>query len=295
MDKYLTSNLVMESSQIKKSAFSENNSEFYSSEVRDGVEICRLKICDCYEGNKSDIFPGSYTTIYTKVITGYSDSELQSISAIVADELTRLIKAHDGTKKEKLNALVVGLGNRDITSDSLGTGVVDTLGVTRHIEILDKEMFLGAYSSSVSAISCGVFGKTGIETLEILRGLVTQISPDIIIAVDALAAREYNRLASVIQLSDAGIVPGSGIGNRREELSQKTLSVPVISIGIPTVVSAATFVCDSLGKLGISHIDTNMDKELAKLRSLYVTPKDCDALLRACAHLIALSIETALL
>ena len=295
MEKYLTSNLVMESTRIKKSAFSENNSESYSSEVRGGVEICRLKICDCYEGNQSDIAPGSYITIYTKIITGYNDSELQSISAIVADELTRLIKTHCDTKREKLNVLVVGLGNRDITSDSLGTGVVDALEVTRHIEILDKKMFLSGYSSSVCAISCGVFGKTGIETLEILRGLMTQISPDIIIAVDALAARGYNRLASVIQLSDAGIVPGSGIGNRREELSQKTLSVPVISIGIPTVVSAATFVCDSLGKLGISQIDTNMDNELEKLRSLYVTPKDCDALLRACAHLIARSIETALL
>ena len=295
MEKYLTSNLVMESSLIKKSDFLKDNGEFYSSEVRDGVEICRLKIRDDCEKERSGIDVGSYTTIYTKALTSYSESELDGLSTIVADELLRLINARIERKNGKIDVLVVGLGNRDITSDSLGVGVTDILSVTRHVAILDKKMFESGYSSSVSAISCGVFGKTGIETLEILRGIVSQISPDVIIAVDALAAREYDRLASVIQLSDAGIVPGAGIGNRRDELSQQTLSVPVISVGIPTVVSAATFVCDNLQKCGYTKLDTDMERRLDKLKTLYVTPKDCDALLRVSTHLISRSIEAALL
>ena len=213
----------------------------------------------------------------------------------MADELSRLIEGCVDERKERLRVLVVGLGNREITSDALGVGAVDILSVTRHIELLDEKMFRSIRANSVCAISCGVLGKTGIETLEILRGIVSQISPDVIIAVDSLAAREHGRLGAVIQLSDAGIIPVAGIGNRRDELSRKTLSVPVISMGIPTVVSAATFACDSLEKCGISKIDSKMEEKLEKLRGLYVTPKDCDALLRVCAQLLARSIESALL
>ena len=295
MEKYLTSNLVMESSLIKKSFSSEIDRDFYSSEIRGGVEICRLKIRDAEDKKRTGIDIGSYTTIYTQPITSYGEGELEGISEIVADELMRLISVQPNEKNKRLRVLVVGLGNREITSDSLGVRTVDVLNVTRHVELLDEKMFLATRSNSVCAISCGVLGKTGIETLEILRGIVSEISPDVIVAVDALAAREHGRLASVIQLSDAGIVPGAGIGNRRDELSARTLDVPVISIGIPTVISAATFVCDSFEKCGISKIDAKAERTLKELGTLFVTPKDCDALVKTCADLLARSIEAALM
>lgn len=295
MQKFLYSNLVMESSEIRRTILSINDPDRYTSEIKNGIEICRLNIRDEKDKRELGIECGTYVTIYTGGISEYGDFELEGIAKLVAEELTRLINLHVRSTGNSRNILVAGLGNREVTPDSLGVCVVDKLNVTRHVKIIDKNMFDVTCSSSVSAVTCGVFGKTGIEAIEQLRGLIAQISPDVIIAVDALAAREYVRLGSVIQLSDAGIVPGSGIGNGRDELSANTLGIPVISIGVPTVVSAATFVCDSLEFLGYSELDKKMRDRLDGLKNLFVTPKDCDMLIVASSKLIAMSIESSLL
>ena len=285
----------MESSAIKRTDLSKIASDCYSREIKEGIEICRLNICGENDKKKFGIECGNYVTIYTKGITGYTEFAIENIAKIVSEELTNLINLHSKKPKNRSNILIAGLGNREVTPDSLGVSAAEKLNVTRHVKIIDKNMFDATQSCALSSVCCGVFGKTGVEALEFLRGLVSQICPDIIIAVDALAAREYSRLGSVIQLSDAGIVPGSGIGNRRDEISLNTLGVPVISIGVPTVVSAATFVCDSLEFGGYSNLDKRMRDRLDGLKNLFVTPKDCDTLVMSSARLIALSIENSLL
>lgn len=285
----------MESSGIKRTDLLTSDPRCYTSEIKDGIEICRLNICSEDDKKKFGIERGNYVTIYTKGIAGYTEFEIENIAKIVSEELTCLINLHSKKPKNRSNILIAGLGNREVTPDSLGACVVDKLNVTRHVKIIDKNMFDATNSCSLSSVCCGVFGKTGVETIELLRGLVSQIFPDVIIVIDALAAREYSRLGSVIQISDAGIVPGSGIGNWRDEISVKTLGVPIISIGVPTVVSAATFVCDSLEFSGYSTPDKKMRDRLEGLKNLFVTPKDCDMLVMASTRLIVQSIENSLL
>ena len=141
--------------------------------------------------------------------------------------------------------MIVGLGNLYVTPDALGPKVVPEIEVTRHIlEYMPKAM--PEDTRPVSAISPGVLGITGIETMEILKGVVDNVKPKLLIVIDALASRSIDRISSTIQISDTGIVPGAGVGNTRQEISEKTLGIPIISIGIPTVVELATLVSDGI-------------------------------------------------
>ena len=141
--------------------------------------------------------------------------------------------------------LVVGLGNEYVTPDSLGPKVTKDIEVTRHV-IKYMPQYVEEGTRPISAISPGVLGTTGIETLEILEGIVEKVKPKLIIVIDALASRSIERISSTIQLSDTGIVPGAGVGNTRKELSQNTLGIPVIALGIPTVVENAVLVNEAL-------------------------------------------------
>ena len=165
-----------------------------------------------------------------------------SPATALTKELRNLVSKHAGPQD---SLLVVGLGNIYVTPDSLGPKVVQDIDITRHImeyvpDAIDKN------ARPVSAISPGVLGTTGIETLEILKGIVDNIKPKLIIIIDALASRSMERISSSVQLADTGIVPGAGVGNKRKEITKDTLGVPVIAIGIPTVVEAATIAADSL-------------------------------------------------
>ena len=173
------------------------------------------------------------------------------------------------------NILVVGLGNMDITADALGPKTGSYIFSTRHLSRkLKKEMGLEDLKT-VSCVYTGVLGETGIESAEIIKGVASVVKPSCIIAVDALAATSAKRLGTTVQLSTSGIVPGSGVGNHRFEISQKTLGVPVISIGIPTVISASVF----SGKAG---------------DSMFVTPREIDRLTEQGAKLIGMSINVCL-
>ena len=153
-------------------------------------------------------------------------------------------------KKEEVSVLVVGLGNRAVTPDSLGPRVADNLSITRHIlKEYGKFAFGKEGVNSVSSIVPGVMAQTGMESMEIVAGVVKETKPDFVIAVDALAARNTKRLNRTIQVTDTGINPGSGVGNHRHGLNEKSLGVPVIAIGIPTVVDAATIVNDTMSSL----------------------------------------------
>ena len=187
-------------------------------------------------------------------------------------------------------ALVVGLGNRNMTPDAIGPLAADSLLVTRHLIAAMPKQFSGF--RSVAAFRTGVLGTTGVESAEAVRGLVAEVQPTMVIAVDALASRRVGRVCSTIQISDTGIIPGSGIGNHRAALNQETLGVPVISIGVPTVVDAATLAADLLEEAGVREFDE--EKLKYSQNNLMVTPGDIDAQVRDLAKVIGYGINWAL-
>ena len=189
---------------------------------------------------------GIYVTMEAPAMVEPDEDYHREISGRLAEEILELLP---GAEKEQ-SILVVGLGNREVTADALGPQVVDNLFITRHIV---KEYGTAAYNCSkmnqISALEPGVMAKTGMETAEIVKGVVEQTRPDALIVIDALAARSVRRLNRTVQITNTGIQPGSGVGNHRNALTQESLGVPVIAIGIPTVVDAATIVMDALEKL----------------------------------------------
>ncbi|MGL4819830.1 MAG: GPR endopeptidase [Bacilli bacterium] len=187
--------------------------------------------------------PGNYITITAQGIrTGDSDSQAK-VEQVFAKEFAALLVANNIDKEAAV--LVVGLGNRSVTPDALGPLVVDELLITNHLFRLQPENVQPGYRR-VSALSPGVMGTTGIETSDIIASVVKETKPDFIIAVDALAARNLERLNATIQISDAGIQPGAGVGNNRKALNLESLGIPVIAIGVPTVVDAATITSDTI-------------------------------------------------
>ena len=170
------------------------------------------------------------------------EDEIQKASETLTNELRTLLEQHIEKQDE---IIILGLGNVYVTPDALGPKVINEIDVTRHlINYLPEYVEEG--TRSVSAIAPGVLGTTGIETVEILKGIVENTHPKLVIVIDALASRSIERISSTVQLADTGIVPGAGVGNERKELTKETLGVPVIAIGIPTVVEAATIAADSL-------------------------------------------------
>lgn len=200
----------------------------------------------------------------------------------VAEELAKYVGNVLNMDKEDYTVLVVGLGNRDVTPDALGPHTVECLNVTRHIVKEYGKYAMGEDSvNMISAIAPGVMAQTGMETYEIIKGISETIKPDAVIVVDALAARNTKRLNRTIQIADTGIHPGSGVGNHRNEISKETLGVPVIAIGVPTVVDAATIVRDTMENL-VSTLESDDKYEMIQdliaphLYGMFVTPKDID-------------------
>lgn len=185
---------------------------------------------------------GTYITIDVKNLKLAGDEEIQKTSEVLSNELKNMLDQHVQKQGE---LLIVGLGNIYVTPDALGPKVINEIDVTRHI-IKYLPQYVEEGTRSVSAISPGVLGTTGIETVEILKGIVDNVKPKLLVVIDALASRSIDRISSTIQISDTGIVPGAGVGNTREEISQKTIGIPVIAIGIPTVVELATLVSDGI-------------------------------------------------
>ncbi|MHC0035850.1 GPR endopeptidase [Pseudoneobacillus sp. C159] len=209
---------------------------------QDGIKVSLVEITPEGEnaiGKKT----GRYLTLEVVGIRQQDTTLQQKVQQVFASEFARFIQEM-GIKKDA-SCLVVGLGNWNVTPDSLGPLVCENLLVTRHLFQLQPESVDPGYRP-VSALSPGVMGLTGIETSDIIFGVVEKTKPDFVIAIDALASRSIERVNSTIQISDSGIHPGSGVGNKRKELSKETLGVPVIAIGVPTVVDAATITSDTI-------------------------------------------------
>jgi spore protease len=186
---------------------------------------------------------GRYLTVEVQGIRQQNTEVQQKVEEIFAKEFAYFLEG-SGIKKTD-SCLVVGLGNWNVTPDALGPMVCENLLVTRHLFQLQPENVDEGYRS-VSALSPGVMGLTGIETSDIIFGVVEKSKPDFVIAIDALASRSIERVNSTIQISDTGIHPGSGVGNKRKELSKETLGIPVIAIGVPTVVDAVSITSDTI-------------------------------------------------
>ena len=252
--------------------------EFYDEEHE--IRVTEVKILT-ENGAKSMRKPiGTYITMEMANLV-LPDEEYHHV---VAEELSKYVGnvLQMNEEKEDYTALVVGLGNRDVTPDALGPHTVECLNVTRHIVKEYGKYAMGEEAvNMVSAIAPGVMAQTGMESYEIIKGIVETTNPDAVIVVDALSARNTKRLNRTIQIADTGIHPGSGVGNHRNEISKETLGIPVIAIGVPTVVDAATIVRDTMENL-LSTLETDDKYEMMQeliaphLYGMFVTPKDID-------------------
>lgn len=231
---------------------------------------------------------GIYITMEAPNLSVPDEDYHREISGELARHMKKLLP-----EKKELQALVVGLGNREITPDALGPDVISNLRITRHIIQEYGEIGMGETSvHSVSGLVPGVMAQTGMETMEIIRGVVEETKPDVVIAIDALAARSVKRLNRTIQITDTGIQPGSGVGNYRNGLNEDTLGVKVIGIGVPTVVDAATIVQDAMAHL-LDALEEQEKKEFLEemitpsLHSMFMTPKDVDETMKRLSYTIS--------
>ena len=272
------------------------------------IQITRVKVLD-KAGEEAINKPiGNYITIDVKNLKIASEDEIQEASDVLTSELKHLLEKHISGSD---SILVVGLGNLYVTPDALGPKVINEIDVTRHL-IKYLPQYVEEGTRPVSAIAPGVLGTTGIETVEILKGIVENIKPKLLIVIDALASRSIDRISSTIQISDTGIVPGAGVGNTRQEISEKTLGIPIISIGIPTVVELATLVSDGID-IFIDRLQEKAESNeyLNKLQqddkyeevkealnvgeyNMIVTPKEIDDLIENMKDIVARGINFAI-
>lgn len=228
---------------------------------------------------------GQYITIEAPNMVESDEDYHREISLVLARELRKMLPG------EEISVLVVGLGNRDVTADALGPQVVDNLFVTRHVvKTYGKAAFQDGLVNQVSCVEPGVTARTGMDAAEIIQGVVRQTEPDALVVVDALAARSIKRLNRTIQITNTGIQPGSGVGNHRSSLTRESMGLPVIAIGVPTVVDAATIVADALGGIGKESREINGFGELS---NLYVTSKDIDGVMKYLSYTLSEGLNIA--
>ena len=225
---------------------------------------------------------GTYITLEAPAMVLPDENYHEEISAELAGQLKEIIP---GMEKE-LSVMVVGLGNRDVTADALGPNVVDNLIINRHMmKEYGKAAFDRKKVHMVSGLIPGVMAKTGMESQEIIKGVVEKTNPNVVIVVDALAARSTRRLNRTIQVTNTGIHPGSGVGNHRNSLTRESLGIPIVAIGVPTVVDAATIIYDATG-------DRNAISP--GLNGMFVTPKDIDETIKRLSFTISEALNIAL-
>lgn len=277
---------------------------------QDDYTLTRVRITD-EEGSREMGKPiGEYVTIESERLKENGVECHEEIIQLLAEELRRMAKLKSGE-----SVLIAGLGNWNITPDALGPKVVSRILVTRHLQgSLPEE--IEKTVRPVAAISPGVMGLTGIETGEIMKGLVERLKPSLLIAIDALAARRSGRINATIQMSDTGVAPGAGVGNKRMMLDRETLGIPVIAIGVPTVVDAATLVNDTMDRILAGMIrqtengsafyrmlqDLEQEEKYSMItemldpytENMFVTPKEVDAVIDRLANIIANGINIAL-
>ena len=280
------------------------------NEIDNDIKVTTVKVKDENGARKIGKPKGNYVTIDIPEFTAYDGETMDRVSQVVSEILGRMINID----VEK-TALVVGLGNWKVTPDALGPKVTEGIMVTRHLKTVMPEIMDDSVRP-VCSIAPGVLGITGVETVEIIKGTVERVKPDVVICIDALAARRVERVNTTIQIGDTGISPGAGVGNNRKQINEENLGVKVIAIGVPTVVDAVTIandtidiVVDSLMKNSSSgndfykmlgSLDKNEKSSLIRevlssksLGEMIVTPKDIDLIINSLAKIISNGINMA--
>ena len=261
-----------------KSSAGEIDGVLYRETEKGDVRISTIDIINENGEKKLGKKQGRYITISYPTASGLGYSDFIGLCDILAENLRSICK-------NVSRILVCGLGNRELAADAVGVIAVEN--VTHHIRESDEELFASSGFFDVSAISPGVMAKTGMESADVVKGVVERLHPDVVIAVDSLAAREAARLARTIQLSDTGISPGAGVGNRRAAFDRDYIGVPVIAVGVPTVVDTATLVHDALAGQDIR------EEMLASLSGLFVSPKEIDVIAENVGKIIGYAINRA--
>lgn len=262
--------------------------------ISDKLDICKVDVTNSDGEKLLGKKIGTYTTVNIKDLEIITKDEFEVVKKLFATEIGTFIK-------DARSLLIIGLGNSETTADSIGPKVVNNLKITRHILKYEPEL-LPKNTISTSAIAPGVLGTTGIETEEIVKSMVEIAKPDKTIVIDAMATSNTERLLKTIQISDTGIEPGAGVNNKRKEISKDTIGVPVIAIGVPTVVDAAVIVAQSFEKLSEKFNEFEFLKgssfeeryKLIKLSSdedLVVMPKDIDSLVDNLKEIISFGIN----
>jgi len=300
--------------EAKEIYSAQNNGETTGVEVDEydegDIKITNVKIVSDVGEKMMGKPQGTYITIDIPEFVHYDGEAMDRVSVVMGKVLKPLIKLEDS-----MTTLVVGLGNWNVTPDAIGPKVVSKIMVTRHLKQLVPDS-IDEGIRPVCAISPGVLGITGMETGEIIRGVVDKIKPNLVICIDALASRKMDRVNRTIQIGTSGISPGAGIGNRRMQINEKTIGVPVIAIGVPTVVDAATLANDTIDLVLDEMIRTakaggefyNMLKTIDKeekqkmiseilnpyVGNLVVTPKEIDMVINSLSKIIANGLNIAL-
>ena len=301
-----------------KEKFEEDHVEIKGVRVEEEQISSDISISSVYieteNGAKSMGKPkGTYITIEASNMMEEDEDYHREISVHLSHTIRNLI--HGPQEIEKMSVLVVGLGNREVTPDALGPNVVDNMMITRHIiREYGKYAFGNDDTCMISSIVPGFMAQTGMETSEIISGVIKETAPDLVIVIDALAARSVKRLNRTIQITDTGINPGSGVGNHRNAINEESIGVPVIAIGIPTVVDAATIVTDTMQDLihamgeseqlkslgyGLNQLNEVEKHELVRdllsphLNAMFVTPKDIDEAVKRLSYTISEGLNMA--
>ena len=256
----------------------------YGEEEREGCRIARLRITTRAAAESIGRPEGTYITMSFPPLFALDEGALTPL----AEQLSRLMQEMcEGLTLHSV--LVVGLGNRYMTADAVGPESIRHIVATRHLRAEDPALFAKFADVEISLLSPGVMAQTGIEAQAIVAAAVGALSPDLVIAVDALAARSVTRLATTVQLSDTGIRPGSGVGNARRALDRESLGVPVLAVGIPSVVDTRTLVLDAYREAGLA--DGDMPEALLRVlnegESYFVSPRHADTLTERAARLVA--------
>lgn len=252
-------------------------------EERSGFQVTTVDIVSDRAAGELGKAVGKYVTVELGRFLRREDEAFEDCVRVLADIIAGL------TEKAGGGALVVGLGNPAITPDAVGHLVVKNTLVTRHLRQQLPDAF--AAFGDVAALEPGVLGTTGVESVDVVGAIAEKIRPGVVIAVDALASRSMDRVCRTVQISDTGIVPGSGVGNARGELSQRTLGVPVVALGVPTVVDAATLTLDMAREAGVE-----LDADALRERSgkMIVTPREIDSAVADISRLMGYAIDVAL-
>ena len=234
---------------------------------------------------------GVYLTLECGKISDFDNEMTDRLVSLIAQKLSEMAER---LCKRPIDSdfcvLVAGLGNAELTADAIGPKTVQKLTATRHLRTYEAGLYHEIGCAALAAIAPGVMGQTGMETQEILRGAIMTVHPHVVLAVDALAARSCERLAATVQISDVGICPGSGVGNARAALNAQTLGVPVIALGVPTVVDSSTLVYDALSLAGIEQRDPALERVLENGRSFFVSPRESDMITEQFSSILAKAI-----